>query len=117
MFLFRESRLAPGFTIHTPFFHPIPADSQLPLPPHRARRDLRLGPDFVWSIRPVYTRAPASPPPHPAMLVGPLVTDVPLPLHLLIFRGWPRGVVRRILEFELPVGALSRSHLPPHRFQ
>ena len=49
--------------------------------------------------------------------IPPHEPDVPLPLAFLVFRGWPPAVRRRILEFEMPVGAVSRRHLPPYRFQ
>ena len=118
MLLFRESTLAPGCMLPAPP-NRIPDEKQLPLPPSHGVRHGNLK-HFPMPISP-FPR-----PPNPDQLPTPLgirmaphPADVPEPIYMknYLFIGLSVGIIRRILEFEKPVGARNRRHLPPWCFQ
>ena len=117
MLLFRESKLAPGCMLPAPP-NRIPDVSQLPLPEWHGTQhgELKYMPIYIGPFR-----RPPKPDQVPTPLgirMAPHPADVPEPIymkHYLI--EFPVGIIRRILEFEQPVGARTRRHLPPWRFQ
>ena len=72
---------------------------------------------FYIGIVPLHRTSQENNVPIPDYLVPPHIADIPLPLLLLPLLPLSRPARQRIFEFGVPVGAVSRRHLPPYRFQ
>ena len=107
-----DSSLAPGFPVPewhwcTPESERLPGEwwhwhTPWPLP-------------FYIGIVPFHRIPQENNVPIPDYLVPPHIADIPLPLLLLPLLPLSRPARQRIFEFGVPVGALSRRHLPPYR--
>ena len=105
-----DSSLAPGF--HVPEWHWCTPESE------RVPGEWCLESDpltFDIGIVPFKNIPQENNVPIPDNLVPPHIADIPLPLLLLPLLPLSRPARQRIFEFGVPVGALSRRHLPPYR--
>ena len=122
-----ECRLLDGYLCGRPPTAVISATCTLPLPPDVESASLETSvhiknslcffiPPHIFQKIPCEHEVPW--PWFRKIVIGPHEAMVPLPIVFLLFEGrLSAALKRRIFRYGMPIGASSRLHLPPYRFQ